>query len=75
MSSLDRRADLPEAVTDAVKEVIDLNWDETQRPHAVRMAVLIGDAPPHGMSGLTYRDNFPNGKTTSMSCYALIMLL
>ncbi|XP_062514104.1 uncharacterized protein LOC134189751 isoform X2 [Corticium candelabrum] len=56
-----RRADLPEAVTDAVKEVIDLNWDETQRPHAVRMAVLIGDAPPHGMSGLTYRDNFPNG--------------
>ena len=54
--------DTPEAVADAIKEVINLNWDEDQRPHTVRMAVLIGDSPPHGTPGLTYDDEFPNGK-------------
>ncbi|XP_062514434.1 uncharacterized protein LOC134190038 isoform X2 [Corticium candelabrum] len=53
--------DIPEAVADALKEVVDLNWDETQRPHAVRMAVLIGDAPPHGMLCVKIGDNFWKG--------------
>ncbi|XP_062514122.1 uncharacterized protein LOC134189767 [Corticium candelabrum] len=53
--------DPPEAVADALKEVVDLNWDEAQRPHAVRMVVLIGDAPPHGMIGIKCPDNFPKG--------------
>eukprot|EP00118_Oscarella_pearsei_P004641 m.20144 g.20144 ORF g.20144 m.20144 type:complete len:1195 (+) comp27979_c0_seq4:16-3600(+) len=52
--------DTPEAVADALHEVYQLNWDEEKRPHAVRIAVLIGDAPPHGMSGLPY-DGFPDG--------------
>ena len=72
--------DNPEAVTDALKEIVDLNWDETQRPHAVRMAVLIGDAPPHGMTGNSFIDDFPKGKSTSLRIlyewlYVLLSLL
>ena len=46
-----------------IHEVLQLNWDESSRPHAVRMAVLIGDAPPHRMIGhwMHYPDGFPDG--------------
>lgn len=37
--------DGPEAVTAAMKAVLDLHW----RPTATRLAVLIADAPPHGI--------------------------
>ncbi|XP_062523181.1 uncharacterized protein LOC134197846 isoform X3 [Corticium candelabrum] len=63
--------DTPEAVADAIKEVINLNWDEDQRPHTVRMAVLIGDSPPHGTPGLTYDDEFPNGCPAGHDCNVL----
>lgn len=39
------RGDGPEAVTAALKAAIELNW----RPMASKMAVLIADAPPHGI--------------------------
>jgi Mg-chelatase subunit ChlD len=47
--------DGPEAVAAALKELRDLEW----RPNATKVAVLIADAPPHGLgeSG----DGFPNG--------------
>ncbi|XP_065843784.1 uncharacterized protein [Oscarella lobularis] len=51
--------DPPEA--DALFEVSRLNWDEANRPHAARLAVLIGDAPPHGIAGAIYTDAFPDG--------------
>eukprot|EP00118_Oscarella_pearsei_P021922 m.249626 g.249626 ORF g.249626 m.249626 type:complete len:1164 (+) comp40306_c0_seq20:82-3573(+) len=51
--------DVPEAISDALHEVYCLNWDEVDRPHAVRLAVLIGDAPPHGLKNCTYKDAFP----------------
>ncbi len=35
--------DSPEAVDDALREVLDMNW----RPHALKMAFLVLDAPPH----------------------------
>ena len=41
-----------------------LNWDEAKRPHAARLAVLIGDAPPHGIEGAIYTDAFPKGRRT-----------
>ena len=41
-----------------------LNWDEAKRPHAARLAVLIGDAPPHGIEGAIYKDAFPQGRRT-----------
>ena len=39
--------DGPEAVYDGVAACENLDW----RPHACRVAVLIGDAPPHGTGG------------------------
>lgn len=47
--------DGPEAVTAALHEVNELEW----RPNAVKICVLIADAPPHGLgeSG----DGFPQG--------------
>ncbi|PWN92064.1 hypothetical protein FA10DRAFT_259323 [Acaromyces ingoldii] len=47
--------DGPEAVTAALKAATELDW----RPSATRMAVLIADAPPHGIG--EYGDGFPNG--------------
>lgn len=48
--------DGPEAVFDGVIAAIQrLTW----RPHARRIAVLIGDAPPHGVGATG--DGFPNG--------------
>merc|ERR1719410_1272859 len=47
--------DGPEAVTEALHESLNLNY----RKNAIKIAVLIADAPPHGLgcSG----DGFPNG--------------
>jgi len=47
--------DGPEAVTAALSDALCLPW----RPNATKVAVLIADAPPHGLepSG----DGFPNG--------------
>jgi Mg-chelatase subunit ChlD len=48
--------DAPEAVLDGVLAACrDLAW----RPHARRIAILIGDAPPHGMGA--GGDGFPHG--------------
>ncbi|KAK4701670.1 hypothetical protein P7C70_g4559, partial [Phenoliferia sp. Uapishka_3] len=47
--------DGPEAVTAALKATIELQW----RPAASKMAVLIADAPPHGIG--EYGDGFPQG--------------
>jgi Mg-chelatase subunit ChlD len=48
--------DGPEAVLDGVLAACrDLAW----RPHARRLAVLVGDAPPHGVG--TSGDGFPQG--------------
>lgn len=47
--------DGPEGVTAAFKATLDLEW----RQNASKMAVLIADAPPHGIG--EYGDGFPNG--------------
>lgn len=47
--------DGPEAVTAALKAVLDMAW----RPSATRLAVVITDAPPHSIG--EYGDGFPNG--------------
>ncbi len=48
--------DGPESVLDGVLAACQkLDW----RPHARRIAVLVGDAPPHGVGG--GGDGFPNG--------------
>lgn len=47
--------DGPEAMTAALKAATDLDW----RPSASKMAILITDAPPHGIG--EYGDGFPNG--------------
>lgn len=44
--------DTPEAVADALYDVLHLSW----RPDATKVCVLISDAPPHG---LEHSDNFP----------------
>lgn len=47
--------DFPEAVTDGLFELSRLNWRENSR----KVAVLIGDAPPHGVG--SNGDSFPSG--------------
>ncbi|ESO93496.1 hypothetical protein LOTGIDRAFT_119099, partial [Lottia gigantea] len=47
--------DAPEAVADALKEVLNLSW----RHEATKICVLISDAPPHGLGD--HDDKFPNG--------------
>ncbi|ORY76210.1 hypothetical protein BCR35DRAFT_305836 [Leucosporidium creatinivorum] len=47
--------DGPEGVTAAMKAALELSW----RPDASRMAVLVADAPAHGIG--EYGDGFPNG--------------
>jgi hypothetical protein len=47
--------DAPEAVHDGLRGAAELGW----RPHARRLAVLVGDAPPHG-AGFA-GDGFPKG--------------
>lgn len=48
--------DAPEAVYDGLRAACDrLTW----RPHSRRLAVLVGDAPPHGVQ--RHGDTFPDG--------------
>lgn len=47
--------DGPEAVTAALSDGLNLPW----RPNATKVAVLIADAPPHGLE--PQGDGFPNG--------------
>jgi Ca-activated chloride channel homolog len=47
--------DGPEAVTDGLHELLNLNWD----PEAARLVVMVGDAPPHGVEPA--HDGFPDG--------------
>merc|ERR1719261_697131 len=47
--------DGPEAVTAALDDALRLPW----RPNATKVAVLIADAPPHGLEPTG--DGFPNG--------------
>ena len=47
--------DGPEAVADALHEVLKLSW----RSEATKICILISDAPPHGLD--RHGDNFPNG--------------
>jgi hypothetical protein len=62
--------DAPEAVLDGVLAAcIDLAW----RPHARRLAVLVGDAPPHGIGcpGDQFARGCPCGQTIeSVTCFA-----
>jgi hypothetical protein len=62
--------DGPEAVLDGVLAAcIDLAW----RPHARRLAVLVGDAPPHGIGspGDQFARGCPCGQTIeSVTCFA-----
>jgi hypothetical protein len=53
--------DGPEAVADGIAALADLCW----RPRARRLAVLIGDAPPHGVGGAGdgFRQGCPCGGT------------
>ncbi|CAF3282644.1 unnamed protein product [Rotaria sp. Silwood2] len=51
----DGGGDAPEAVADALHEVLNLSW----RPEATRICILISDAPPHGLDPTG--DSFPNG--------------
>lgn len=57
----DGGGDGPEAVFDGVVEATQMPW----RAHARRIAVLIGDAPPHGVgaSGDSFRGGCPCGET------------
>ncbi len=47
--------DGPEALTDGLVDLVRLDW----RPNAARVAVLVGDAPPHGVEPTG--DGFPGG--------------
>ncbi|CAF1102017.1 unnamed protein product, partial [Didymodactylos carnosus] len=47
--------DTPEAVADALHDILKLNW----REEATKICILISDAPPHGLH--TSGDTFPNG--------------
>jgi len=51
--------DAPEAVADALHDILHLNW----REKATKICVLISDAPPHGLgaSGDGFPNGFPNG--------------
>ncbi|KAK2177332.1 hypothetical protein NP493_607g01025 [Ridgeia piscesae] len=47
--------DTPEAVADALHQVVKLRW----REDSTKICVFIADAPPHGLS--SSGDHFPNG--------------
>lgn len=47
--------DTPEAVADALHDVLTLTW----RSGATKICILISDAPPHGLG--IGNDYFPNG--------------
>jgi Mg-chelatase subunit ChlD len=67
---VDGGGDAPEAVLDGVLDACrKLDW----RPHARRLAVLIGDAPPHGcgMRGDGFAKGCPCGETIESVTAAL----
>lgn len=47
--------DGPEAVTDGLMELLNLDW----HPGSTRLVVMVGDAPPHGVE--SRGDGFPDG--------------
>lgn len=51
----DGGGDEPEALADALHEVLGLSW----RMDSIKICVLISDAPPHGL--ISAGDGFPNG--------------
>ena len=53
--------DTPEAVADALHDVLKLSW----RPEATKICILISDAPPHGLDP-TNGDGFPEGDPTGV---------
>ncbi|CAF3648481.1 unnamed protein product [Adineta steineri] len=53
--------DVPEAVADALHDVLKLSW----RPEATKICILISDAPPHGLDP-SNGDAFPNGDPTGV---------
>jgi hypothetical protein len=55
--------DGPEASTAALAEALMMDW----REEASKVAVLITDAPPHGIGEV--RDGFPNGSPDRSSLY------
>ena len=56
VSSYISGGDRPEAVADALHDVLKLSW----RDDATKICVFIADAPPHGL--MQHNDGFPNGK-------------
>jgi hypothetical protein len=62
--------DGPEAVYDGLRAACDeLAW----RPHSRRLAVLVGDAPPHGAGG--GGDGFPRGCPCGLTADSVTALL
>ena len=53
--SADGGGDTPEAVADALRDVLNLSW----RAEATKICILISDAPPHGLD--SSGDGFPKG--------------
>lgn len=53
--------DVPEAVEAAFNEIFNMTW----RPSAMKVVILITDAPPHGIGedGDKFPDGSPKGKT------------
>lgn len=62
--------DIPEAIAPALEAAVNtLKW----RTNAVKIAILIADAPPHGLS-TTCGDHWPNGKNTSSQNISSLVL-
>jgi len=58
--------DTPEAVADALRDVLSLSW----RQNATRICILISDAPPHGLN--TNGDSFPRGYPAGLDPMKLV---
>ena len=55
---------MPEAVADALNDSLGLSW----REKSTKIAVLISDAPPHGLDP-NCGDDFPNGILNFLNFY------
>jgi len=58
LKSLFSGGDEPEAVADAMHDLLKLSW----RDDSAKLAVLVSDAPPHGIGAPS--DTMPNGTLT-----------
>ncbi|XP_033737442.1 uncharacterized protein LOC117325380 [Pecten maximus] len=58
--------DTPEAVTDALHDILKLSWRET----STKICVLISDAPPHGLH--SQGDTFPDGCPAGLDPMAIV---